>query len=818
MTSAPTATPSSPRKTRVQAYPAFGDAATLCDFLARASWHFAHVPDLELFVPLAPGLARPDGAKIPEGFDPAVQAALDAYLPRVRFQFDQSPEKATSLLARADIVVKWVEGNADHNKAVKASGKQEYRVDPVKVRQEGSNFIQCALDQYGAKDRAIRESSRKFELLAQRIGRRRRAWVLATGPSIETYASNDYDDSVVIVCNSVVLNDELMQVCKPSILVFADPIFHFGVSQYAGRFREIVQQRLDTTDLVVVVPFKYYPLVVSKFPAHADRIIGVPFEKMPRFNLDLRGSFKVKTTANILTLLLLPLATTFASEVHITGCDGRPLDQDDYFWGHGSSVQINDKMENIRKVHPGFFNIDYNEYYFEHCHTLDNLLVQAEREGRRAAHHGMSYIPALRDRPPEDLALPLEAALSRAAAARQGDARACIVVEPDGVGMEGHYVRWHRNLIGALAERFERVDVLCNRTQDPTLYSCPARPTFTSFSWFIARSSQAAKADFPNTVRFRGFVAELEEAIHELHSPLPRELSIYMYYGSVQILKAMQDLRAILLKLGCELKVFVCLFHESVILEPNRTEPMFPPNAGQILMQAAAQKDVFRVASVTERLAEFVLGKFGVATEVFTNPTPGLSDAECDAKLDQLRARSAVPPARDERVILLPTRVREEKGSSLVNDFIGHLARNGVPSGHRYLLRGDAPEGQAPIPGVQYLGEEISDADYWANLHRADVMIVPYVAPCFTYRTSGILVDALMSGTPSIVVSDTWLADVVDDLGTGLSIRHRGPLSIASAIKVLLDNRHDLSARMTAGTMSYLARNNWRATAMFAAK
>lgn len=73
----------------VQAFPAFGTHAKIADFLARAAWHFVHVPDFQLYLPLAPGVAQPSHLKVPDDFDPAVQAALDAYLPRVKFQLDR---------------------------------------------------------------------------------------------------------------------------------------------------------------------------------------------------------------------------------------------------------------------------------------------------------------------------------------------------------------------------------------------------------------------------------------------------------------------------------------------------------------------------------------------------------------------------------------------------------------------------------------------------------------------------------------------------------------------------------------------------------
>lgn len=98
------------------------------------------------------------------------------------------------------------------------------------------------------------------------------------------------------------------------------------------------------------------------------------------------------------------------------------------------------------------------------------------------------------------------------------------------------------------------------------------------------------------------------------------------------------------------------------------------------------------------------------------------------------------------------------------------------------------------------------------------MVVIPYLAPAFTFRTSGILVDALVSGTPALVFADTWLADVVEAHGAGLAIQCRGPWSLASGIKCLLAHVDDVRARVPEAAVRYLAGNSWRATAAFAAK
>ena len=147
---------------------------------------------------------------------------------------------------------------------------------------------------------------------------------------------------------------------------------------------------------------------------------------------------------------------------------------------------------------------------------------------------------------------------------------------------------------------------------------------------------------------------------------------------------------------------------------------------------------------------------------------------------------------------------------------LDHAKRRGVPPGQRYLVRGDAPAKSLPIEGVLYLGEGISDKDYWHLMREADVVVIPYPSPGFKYRTSGIVVDALVSATPTIVLEDTWLADVVKRARAGLVVKYQSPLTIVSAISVVLAHQKEIQKGMATGAIEYLSENSWSATANMA--
>ena len=82
----------------------------------------------------------------------------------------------------------------------------------------------------------------------------------------------------------------------------------------------------------------------------------------------------------------------------IMGCDGRKIEEDTYFWAHDQASQLNDLMGDIKQAHPAFFKIDYNDYYFKHCETLEMQLSELHAKGYAVENLTPSNIPSLQKR------------------------------------------------------------------------------------------------------------------------------------------------------------------------------------------------------------------------------------------------------------------------------------------------------------------------------------------------------------------------------------------------------------------------------------
>ncbi|TON60667.1 hypothetical protein, partial [Vibrio parahaemolyticus] len=68
------------------------------------------------------------------------------------------------------------------------------------------------------------------------------------------------------------------------------------------------------------------------------------------------------------------------NEIYIGGCDGKKSSSS-YFWEHDKSSQLNNKMSSIQDEFKGFFDINYDSYYDEHCKTLGAQLDYLSENG-----------------------------------------------------------------------------------------------------------------------------------------------------------------------------------------------------------------------------------------------------------------------------------------------------------------------------------------------------------------------------------------------------------------------------------------------------
>jgi len=241
-------------------------------------------------------------------------------------------------------------------------------------------------------------SLENFKRLREELGEPDSAYVFTTGPSLDRALEFEFNpDSVRIICNSMVRNRVLLDKIKPNILVFADPVFHFGPSKYAHEFRRQAIEVIQDYGCYCIVPEDKLPIMRQHYPRIADRIIGMPVTRDP-WNFPGDRQFYVRGTKNIMTLLMVPLASALSRNVYIIGADGRSP-KEKYFWKHSKENQFEELMGSVEETHPSFFRDRiYTSYYAEHCRVVEDQIERGEQQGISYFSLTPSEIPALQTR------------------------------------------------------------------------------------------------------------------------------------------------------------------------------------------------------------------------------------------------------------------------------------------------------------------------------------------------------------------------------------------------------------------------------------
>lgn len=390
--------------------PGVSDPKEYTDLYCRMVWYLNPLIDNldKIFIPYSSIDIKNVGV-IPDYFDQQINKLRHRFKGKIVYFDERNCSEWEDCLSKSDVLVHWkvshcYESNVFNDIINKyLSKKKVWRVDPKKMQYESSLYLKISFELNRHYNEDLNDCKSKFEQLCKDVRRSNndKCYIFGTGPSLQRAMEPEFtfNDGLAIACNSMVKNKKLLQKLQPKIFVAADPVFHAGCSSYAAEFRKHLVEMLDSYKTYFIVPFRDYRLYISILPEKFhDNIIGIPLEHIKRVNLDLTNKFVVKSTSNILTLFLIPLATTFSNNICMIGYDGRKIEENTYFWGHDKDSQFNEKMNDVKLAHPAFFDIDYNAYYFEHCKVLERWLSTGENLGFKFCNLTFSNIPALQKR------------------------------------------------------------------------------------------------------------------------------------------------------------------------------------------------------------------------------------------------------------------------------------------------------------------------------------------------------------------------------------------------------------------------------------
>lgn len=799
---------------RIAYFPLVTNREQLLDLVSRAAWFltFSAIEEIRVLV-ASDQLAATDWAVAP-GMDPRISDRFDRLNELVELRTVRSEVELAGAIDGADTILRWDKKElpswlTDRAMRKLIGDRRIYEVDPARVRYEGSFYIEVGLAQMANREHVIDSSRARFEELATRLGRRERAFALATGPSVERYSEHDFSSAASIACNSVVLDRDLMRAVDPEIVVFADPIFHFGPSQYAGSFRESVLASSEEFGFSICIPLKYHDILLAALPQLADRIIALPYTKDREFNFDLAREFELKVTANVLSYLMLPLAATFSDRIGILGCDGRPRAENTYFWKHNSNTQISDKMENIREVHPAFFSIDYDDYYDEHIETLESQLRAGERRGIEFRCLAPSHIPPLQarsDNPASD-----NREVNAAVGVRQdheaepfGDGGPrVVIIDPDALDWGGHFMAYNEKLTEGLRSRGASVRVLCNTGLEEEILRARNHfvPALTLHTWSVGNTFP------PNAGVLVSAEKQLAEGIDRCLDE-DGKACLYMYTGSVP--HAAMVARTIRRRPGvrASINLFWTSFHSGhwddwierygeTIAEINSTPRL-------------------TVTVPTEGIRRAIADSTSEVIEVAPHPSTTVSDP----MFDRYRAQGAFTAQPERLRVLFPGAARGGKGFSSTLEAVQQLAIDpNLEPIVRYAPHPNvADEEQATRVGklpenVRVVAGDLDDDEFLELFQNADMCVLPYEPEAFGQRTSGLLIDAVYHGLPVVATTETWLGEFVARFGCGVVIDDTSAERIFAAVKQIAADLAGFRERARDAAEQYFGVNSWSALA-----
>jgi glycosyltransferase involved in cell wall biosynthesis len=345
----------------------------------------------------------------PAFFDPLTRTYFDRY----RARFLQTDLAALGHDGGPDTVVlcwntdKLAEARA-FARQVGGQDAQVIRIDRQK-EQFAASFLLKLTSNDGLGDEAqISENKARLDKLLERMSDRDTA-IFGTGPSLESISLDSMTDRNVIVTNSMVKRYNTIKKVNPVAIVASDPIFHAGCSMYAAKFRKMLIRAMDATDAYFIHPMRDVGVYQHVLPPRLqDRLVAVPLLPAAQPNFDLQDSFWVRSTPNVMTLMLIPLAASVSNRVYMAGFDGRPRENNEYFWNHSSKDQITEEMESIREAHPSFFLVSYRDYYENHLNDVKCYLDNGSDEGIDFISLTRSHIPAVDARYQSDPVAPGE--------------------------------------------------------------------------------------------------------------------------------------------------------------------------------------------------------------------------------------------------------------------------------------------------------------------------------------------------------------------------------------------------------------------------
>ena len=222
-------------------------------------------------------------------------------------------------------------------------------------------------------------SLKNLNRLVSQYNNKKQVCILGTGPSFKK-AINSFptDDGVIITCNSSIYEDPLWR-NENIILCFADPVYHFGISEEAKRFKREVINKFTKKNFFIICPIECFPILKNVWKIDEKFLIGLKTNSNSDYKDFDGNNIAMKKTSNVLTEFMLPVASMISKTMYLGGFDGR--DENELsFWKYSDST--NQDVGAHESIHKSFFaDRDMSKYYLSHIKILERQIISLEKRG-----------------------------------------------------------------------------------------------------------------------------------------------------------------------------------------------------------------------------------------------------------------------------------------------------------------------------------------------------------------------------------------------------------------------------------------------------
>ena len=316
------------------------------------------------------------------------------YFPGIEFTLNSKRNKKFDLILIADV-------NATNYFRLLINASKTFIVDPnYYSNTEVSNWVSAYYNILTKEEKTkyTKISQLNFDDFQSNYNSYTDSYLFGSGPSIEKYSQHTYKvNSLKVICNSLVKNKAFNNFIKPNVIVAADPLFHFGHSKYAQKFRSDLLDIINEYNCTLFIPQFNMPLILKHYPQLENNIVGLNFQN--RTIIPNSKNISVKSTENIFTLMMLPIASSVAKNIFVIGMDGKDPSKNDYFWEHHDGFQYLELMKETQQLHSSFFrDRNYINYFENHCNEVVHLIKHIEFQNKTVTTLEYSNIPALQKR------------------------------------------------------------------------------------------------------------------------------------------------------------------------------------------------------------------------------------------------------------------------------------------------------------------------------------------------------------------------------------------------------------------------------------